>query len=79
MKPHIQKHSTIEIVTVVGELIANGHGTYRPRLKADDFSDRVVLDGYAYFVKLRWPDDSSTHEVSANIRPLGETEDPDSV
>ena len=74
-----QKHSDQQIIRVVGDLIANGRGTYRPRAKADDFSGRVVIQGSAYRVELRWPDGSEAHEISADIRPLGETSDNDSV
>jgi hypothetical protein len=74
-----QKHSDTQIVAVVGALIAVGCGKYRPRIKADDFSGRVVIQGSAYRVKLRWPDGSGVHEISPEVRPLGETDDKDSA
>jgi hypothetical protein len=74
-----QKHSDAQIVAVVGMLIADGHSKYLPRIKADDFSGRIVIQGKAYRVKLRWPDGSEVHEVSPEIRPLGDTNDNDSV
>ena len=74
-----QKHSTIQIVRIAGALIADGQGTYRPRLKADDFAGRIVIQGSAYRVRLRWPNGAEAHEIDADIRPLGETDDSDSV
>ena len=79
MKNLVQKHQTHDIIKVVGALIANGHGNYRPRIKADDFSSRVVIEGSAYFVKLRWPDGAEYHEINPDIQYLGETDDSDSI
>lgn len=75
MKFLVQKHHTHEIVKIVGDLISIGRGVYRPRIKANDFSGRVVIDGSAYSVKLRWPNGASYHEINPDIRPLGETDD----
>lgn len=74
-----QKHSDQQIIRVVGALIAEGHGDYRPRIKANDFCGRIVIQGSAYRVRLRWPDGAEVHDVQADIRPLGETDDRDST
>ena len=79
MKYLVQKHHTHDIVKVVGELIAEGCGYYRPRVKADDFAGRVVIDGSAYYVKLRWPDGAECHEITPSIKPLGETNERNSI
>ena len=73
------KHSDEQIIRVVGNLIAKGAGKYRPRLHADDFHGRVIIQGQAYYVRLRWPDGAEVHEVRSEIRPLGRTTDKDSV
>lgn len=79
MKYLVQKHHTQDIVKVVGELIAKGRGHHRPRLKADDFVGTVVIDGSAYYVKLRWPDGAECHEINPSIKPLGETNQRNSI
>jgi len=64
----MKKHTDLEIIKAVGAKIADGHGVYRPKLKADDFKGIIIISGYAYKVSLRWPDGAEAHEINAEIK-----------
>lgn len=80
-KYHAQKHSNLQIIKVIGQLIAEGSTMARrlPRLKADEFKGRIVIQGSAYMVSMRWPDGGYDFDQSVDVRPLGETDDRDST
>jgi hypothetical protein len=54
----------------VGLAIAEGHGHYRPRLRADDFDGLVEIEGITYRASCRWPDGAETHQVTISYAPM---------